>query len=79
MNESRCEPLQWMNSLKELKANLQYDQLKDEVAGIVDFGNGECICEIANSAMVFMSQGITENWKQPLVTFLSTRHAQVRK
>ncbi len=49
-----------------LKANLQYDQLKDEVTGVVDFGSGDRIGEVANSTLVFMARGITENWKQPL-------------
>ena len=49
-----------------LKANLQYDPVKDEVVGIEDFGNGDRTDNIATSALVFMARGIKDNWKQPL-------------
>ena len=49
-----------------LKANLQYDQAKDEVVGVEDFGDGERSNKVATAALVFMARGIKENWKQPL-------------
>ena len=49
-----------------LKANLQYDPVKDEVVGFEDFGNGDRTDNIATSALVFMARGIKDNWKQPL-------------
>jgi hypothetical protein len=49
-----------------LKANLQYDQSKDEVTGIEDFGEGDRSSKVATAALVFMARGIKENWKQPL-------------
>ena len=49
-----------------LKANLQYDQSKDEVTGIEDFGEGDRSSKVATAALVFMARGIKDNWKQPL-------------
>ena len=44
-----------------LKANLQYDQAKDEVVGVEDFGDGERSNKVATAALVFMARGIKEN------------------
>lgn len=49
-----------------LKANLQYDQSKDEITGLEDFGEGDRSSKVATAALVFMARGIKENWKQPI-------------
>lgn len=45
---------------------MQYDQSKDEVTGVEDFGDGKRTNKVATAALVFMARGIKENWKQPL-------------
>ena len=49
-----------------LKPSLFYESSKDLVVGVEDFGNGERSSSVANSALVFLARGVTENWKQPL-------------
>jgi hypothetical protein len=49
-----------------LKANLQYDQSKDDVTGVEYFGEGHRSSKVATAALVFMARGIKDNWKQPL-------------
>ena len=53
-----------------LKTCLLYDSAKDEVVGVEDFGDGKHSERLATSAVVFMAQGITGNWKQPLGYYL---------
>ena len=53
-----------------IKANLSYDEYKDEIIGLEDFGDGVKNNTTATSALVFMARGILENWKQPLGYYL---------
>ena len=53
-----------------LKSHLFYDQRKDSIVGLQDFG--DCITSgaIATSALVFMARGILQKWKQPIAYYL---------
>ena len=55
-----------------LKSNLFYDSSKD-IVGVEDFGDGKRSKHIANSALVFVVRGVTDNWKQPLCYCLTNQ------
>ena len=53
-----------------LKTLLLYNDRRDQVVGVEDFGNGQRTNRLATAAVVFMARGITSNWKQPLGYYL---------
>ncbi|CAB3998968.1 Transposable element P transposase [Paramuricea clavata] len=50
-----------------LKTNLSYQSNTDELVGLEDYGDGSKSNFLATSAIVFMTRGIVDNWKQPLM------------
>ena len=54
-----------------LKTGLSYDKSKDLVVGFENFGCLGSSKNPANSALVFMVQGLGSKWKQPIGYFLS--------
>ncbi|KAI4470153.1 sodium-coupled monocarboxylate transporter [Holotrichia oblita] len=66
--KSRCQKdkvcILTMNEMS-LKANLQYDLMKDEIVGFHDIGKGKVLLP-ARNVLVLMARGVNDKWKQPL-------------
>lgn len=54
-----------------IKENVSYNQERDYIEGLEDFGNYGRTKYVANHATVFMIRGLTFNWKQAVGYFLS--------
>ena len=54
-----------------LREGVSYDEGKDEIEGLEDFGLFGKSKYVANHATVFMLKGLKFNWKQPIGYFLS--------
>ena len=57
-----------------LKSHLFYEMSSDSSISLESFGQGKTSNLVANSALVLMSRGILNNWKQP-VTFFTVKEA----
>ena len=54
-----------------LKEGLNYNESKDMVEGLEDFGLLGRTKQTANQGLVFMVRGLTTNWKQPIAYFFA--------
>ena len=61
----------WLVDEISLKEGLSYDEKKDRVDGLEDFGVLGRTKQIANQGLVFMVRGLSTNWKQPLAYFFA--------
>ncbi|KAJ8965084.1 hypothetical protein NQ317_016114 [Molorchus minor] len=55
----------------DIKANVQYDASSDRIIGFEDFGDHSSP-DMANKALVFMCQGLSRPWKQPVAYYFSS-------
>ncbi|XP_063913723.1 uncharacterized protein LOC135130289 [Zophobas morio] len=53
----------------DIQANLYYHKSADRIIGYADFGGEDNRLEVANKALVFMCQGVSRKWKQPVAYY----------
>ena len=51
------------------KSHLHYDETNDSIIGFEDCGDKETSRALANSALVLMTRGILQKWKQPIAYY----------
>ena len=54
-----------------IREHVQYNSMTDCIEGVEDFGNGERTENLAKYGLVFLVQGITRAWKQPVAYYFS--------
>lgn len=53
----------------DIKEYLQYDATTDRIIGFADSGETNYSKELGSRALVFMRQGLSRNWEQPVMGF----------